>query len=213
VNLTGNNYEPIALAAGASYTVTPYFSTTTTTAAGNYTLVIKTDGHGATLNLGTNTDNGNLVESNENNNTQALPITLPTLPDLTVSNLSVGTIVKNSNGSYSIPATFQVNNIGGSAAQPTWHDLAYLSTNGVLDNSSVNLSGNNYQVTALAAGANYSVSTTFTTTTTTAAGTYMLFVKADGHGATLNLGTNTDNGNVVESNEANNTASASVVLP
>jgi hypothetical protein len=41
----------------------------------------------------------------------------------------------------------------------------------------------------------------------------MLFVKADGHGATLNLGTNTDNGNVVESNEANNTASASVVLP
>jgi hypothetical protein len=212
VNLYGYNYRTTALAAGSSYTVTVTFPTTNTTAAGNYTLFIKADGHSAAQTGGTNTDNGNVVESNESNNTQALALTLPGRPDLSVSNMSVGTIVKNANSSYNIPVTYTVNNIGNSAAQPRWFDLAYLSTNGVLDNSSVNLSAYNYRLAALAAGSSYSVTTTFTTTTTTAAGSYTLFVKADGHGSQVG-GTNTDDGIVAEANESNNVASQVVVLP
>jgi hypothetical protein len=212
VNLYGYNYRTAALATASSYTVTVTFPTTSTTAAGNYTLFIKADGHSAAQTGGTNTDSGNVVESNESNNTRALALTLPGRPDLSVSNMNVGTIVKNANASYNIPVTYTVNNIGNSAAQPRWFDLAYLSTNGVLDNSSVNLSGYNYRLAALAAGSSYSVTTTFTTTTTTAAGSYTLFVKADGHGSQVG-GTNTDNGIVAEVNESNNAASQVVVLP
>ncbi len=212
LNLFGYNTRSAALAAGSNYTVTTNFSTPTTQAAGTYTLFIKADGHGAALGAGTNTDTGNVVEANETNNTQALSLTLPIKPDLTVSNLSVGTIVKNSNGSYNIPVSFQVNNIGASTAVATWYDLAYLSTNGVLDNNSQNLAGYHTRSTALAAGSNYTVSMTSTSSTTTTAGTYTLFIKADGHGAALGAGTNTDTGNVVEANETNNTASTAVVL-
>src|SRR5208283_5364706 len=121
--VVGHLQHAITLAAGASYPVTFTATTATTTTAGSYTLFLKADGHGAGIPAvsGTNTDNGNVAEASETNNTEALSITLPALPDFTVSNLSVGTIIKNSNGSHSIPVTFTVNNIGGSSSAPTWY--------------------------------------------------------------------------------------------
>ncbi len=212
-NLLGYSTRNTALAPGASYTVTTTFITTPTTAPGSYTLFIKVDGHGATVGAGTNTDGGSLVEANEANNIRSLALALPTKPDLVVSNVSVGTIVLNANSSKSIPVTYSVTNAGGAAAQPDWYDQAYLSADAVLDTADQNLSGYAYRSTALAAGASYTVTATFTTRTTTAPGNYTLFIKADGHGPTLGVGTNTDAGGIVESSESNNVVAVSVVLP
>src|SRR5271167_578056 len=44
------------------------------------------------------------------------------MPDLTVSNLSVGVISAVGNGSYTIQVTFKVNNIGNAPAVATWYD-------------------------------------------------------------------------------------------
>ena len=211
VNLTGYTLRNTTLASGASYTVTTTYTTPTTTTPGNYTLFVKADGHGTTTG-GTNTDNGAVAEGNEVNNAQALALTLPAKPDLAISNLSVGAIVKNGNNSKSITVTYTVTNAGGTAALPNWFDLAYLSADAVLDNSDQNLTGYTLRSTQLGAGSSYTATTTFTTTTGTAAGTYTLFVKADGHGSTTG-GSNTDSGAVAEGSETNNSASVSVVLP
>src|SRR5439155_925587 len=167
--------------------------TATTTAPGTYTLFVKADGRWTGGGGGTNTDNGRLVEANEANNTQALTLTLPVKPDLTVSNASIGVITVNQNGVYNIPVTFTVTNVGGVTAPPSWYDEGYLSVDGVLDNADLALSGYVNHTVALAPGASYTTTTTFGTATTTAPGTYTLFVKADGQWVG-GSGTNTDNG-------------------
>jgi hypothetical protein len=200
------------LAPGASYTITSSFTTTNTTAPGNYTFFVKTDGHSPIIMGGTNTDGGNLVEASETNNTASATVVL-SRPDLTVSSLIVNTIVANQNGSWTIPVTYTVKNIGNTTAQMQWFDIGYLSSNGVLDNTSqTNGSLALEQGAGLAPGASYMITSSFTTTTATARGTYTFFVKTDGHSPGVMGGTNTDNGNVVEASESNNTASKSVVL-
>jgi YD repeat-containing protein len=208
----GYTWHSAALAAAGSYVVNATYTTATTTAPGNYTLFLKSDGRGFSPTGGSITDNGLLAEASETNNTQALSITLPVKPDLTVSNLTVGTIVKNGNGSYSIPVSFQVNNIGGSAAVAGWYDRGYLSADAVLNDTDQVLSGNNYRSTSLAAGNNYVVNLTFTTSTSTTAGTYYLIVKADG-GAGTGQYSPTGANYVIEANETNNVASTTIVLP
>ena len=205
------NTQNSVLAAGASYTVNASFTTSTATAAGSYTFFVKADGHNASYTGGTNTDTGNLSESNEANNTASATVVL-SKPDLTVGPLTVGTIVANQNGSWTIPVTYTVKNVGTITAQPGWYDVGYLSTDATLDNTDQSNGYLNYQGGPLAAGASYTVNASFTTSTSTAAGTYTFFVKADGHNAAYTGGTNTDTGNLSESNETNNVAAATVVL-
>src|SRR5260221_1144998 len=137
---------------------------------------------------------------------------VPAQPDLTVSNLAVGAIIFNANGSYGIPVTFQVNNIGFATATATWYDRGYLSSSSVLHDTDQALGGYNTRSTNLAAGASYSVSATFTTTTTTASGIYRLIVKADGGTTASGQYSPTGANVVVESNEANNMQSVVVNL-
>jgi uncharacterized membrane protein YgcG len=95
------------------------------------------------------------IESNENNNTEVLPITISS-PDLTVTNASAPTqaII----GTY-IPVTWTTNNIGSVPADGPWWDNVYISSDGQLDNQSVYLGQTyaGYQTTLpLAAGGSYS---------------------------------------------------------
>ena len=108
--------------------------------------------------------------------------------------------------------TYTVTNQGTATATATWYDTGYLSADGVLDNSDQMLSGFATHSTNLAGGASYGVSSTLITSSSTAAGSYTLFVKADGRGPQV-AGTITDAGYVTETNEANNKASSVVVLP
>jgi len=179
--------------------------------AGNYTLFVKADGHGPAFGNGTNSDAGSLSEANEANNAQALSISL-TRPDLVVTGASLGSIAKNASGSYRITVTYTVQNSGSVTAQPYWYDMAYLSTDGVLDNTDQHLTGWPRRDFALGQGASYVVTGTFTTSTSTPAGNYTLFIKADGHGPAFGNGTNTDVGNLVESNDANNTWALAITL-
>ncbi len=212
-NLTGYALRNTALAAGASYTTTQTYTTTTATLPGNYTLLVKADGRGPAIGVGTNTDGGYVAEGSEANNAQAVALTLPAKADLALSNVSVGTVVTNANGSRSIPVTFTVTNVGGAAAQPNFYTLAYLSADGALDNADANLTGYAPRNTALAAGASDTVTQTYTTTTATVPGNYTLLVKADGRGPAIGVGTNTDTGYLIETNEVNNVVGIPVVLP
>jgi hypothetical protein len=125
----------------------------------------------------------------------------------------VGAITVSQNGAYAVPVTYTVTNGGGTAAAPSWYDLVYVSSNAMLDDADQNLSGYNWRNTALAAGASYTVTTTYTSTAATAPGSYTLFIKADGRGTALGFGSNTDAGAVTEGNETNNVAAVPVVLP
>ena len=73
-------------------------------------------------------------------------------PDLTVSNLAVGMVTVNGNGSFNIPVSFQVNNVGTAAAGATWYDRIYLSANGLLHDSDPAFASFNTRGTALAVG-------------------------------------------------------------
>jgi YD repeat-containing protein len=204
-------YRGTALAPGASYTVTANFTTSTATVPGSYTLFVKADGHSPSVTGGTITDNGNVSEVDEANNTSSVATTL-SRPDLVISGVTLGTVVANQNGSWVVPVTYTVTNSGSIAAQAGWYDLAYLSVDGTLDNADQSNSYLGYRGTALVPGASYTVTANFTTTTATVPGSYTLFVKADGHSPSVTGGTITDNGNVSEADETNNTSSAATTL-
>ncbi len=194
----GSQSHGTQLAAGDSYTVSQTY--VTSASPGSYTVFMKADGQSNA------TTTGAVKESDETNNaTSGIAVTLPNYPDLAISNPSVGTIVHNQNGSYSIPVAFTVTNLGTTAAQPYWYDYGYLSSNGVLDASSTSI-GYASRATPLAAGDSYTVNQTYTVSGFSA-GTYTLFLKADGQS------NGTTNGSVKETDESNNaTAGIGVTL-
>ena len=198
-----------ALAPGDSYMVSSTFTTTTATSPGNYTFFVKTDGHNSVTG-GTITDNGGIVETSKTNNMLSASVSL-NRPDLAASALTIGTIVANSNGSWTIPVSFKVTNVGTVAAQPIWYDVGYLSADGVLDAGDQSPLPLGQYSAVLAPGGSYTVSATFTTTTTTAPGNYTFFVKTDGHNSVTG-GTITDNGGLVEASKANNKLSTAITL-
>jgi hypothetical protein len=190
-----------ALAGGSSYTVNQTY-TTSVIAPGSYIVFMKADGSSVT-------SNGSVVESNNNNNASSgVAVTLPPYPDLSIGSPSVGTITKNANGTYNIPVSFTVTNLGATTAQSSWSDFGYLSSNGALDASSTAI-GSTLRASALAPSGSYTVSLTYVVSGFTA-GTYTLFLKTDGLGGSSAGGP----GLVAESNETNNaTSGISVTLP
>jgi hypothetical protein len=134
-------------------------------------------------------------------------------PDLVVTNASVGSITRNVNGTYTLSVTFSVQNSGTVTAQPNWYDMAYLSADAVLDNADQQLAGSPRRQRGARAGQSYTATGTFTTVAFTPAGNYTLFIKADGHGPTFGNGTNTDPGDLIEANDANNARGLSITLP
>lgn len=198
----GSTIHTSSLAPSGSYNVNQTYAVSGT-APGTYTLFLRTDSNGG----GAADPFGFVTESNELNNMVGLSVTLPTYPDLAGSNPSIGTIIVNQNGSFSIPATFVVTNLGTNPALASWQDFGYLSSNGVLDTSSLVL-GSNLRSTNLVGGANYTFSKTFTTSGVSP-GNYTLFLKADGE----TTGFQTSNGLVAESSETNNAVPVSITLP
>ena len=133
-------------------------------------------------------------------------------PDLTISNLSVGKIIPNADGTQSIPVTFQVANIGRGTAVAPWYDRGYLSADGVLRDTDQVLGGYSTRSVNLGAGANYPVSTTLTTSANTQVGKYTLIVKTDGGSDPAGQFSPTRENNVAERDETNNTQAIAVTL-
>jgi hypothetical protein len=212
--LGGSTTHSTNLAAGGNYTVNTTFTTSTTTTPGIWTLIVKADGGASSSGQYSPTGPNYVDEFNEFNNTQAVAINLPVnpKPDLTVSNLAVGAMTVSQNGSYNIPATFQINNIGSTTANPTWYDRGYLSSDAVLQDPDQILGSYNTRSASLASAASYTASVTFITSASTAPGNTYLIVKADGGNGTGQYAP-TGGNYVAESDEANNAQALSITLP
>jgi YD repeat-containing protein len=202
----GNVARGTSLAPTASYSVTVNGTTSTTVTPGSYTLFAKTDGYNSGSNYSAFSS---VAEADETNNVLSTTITLPGRPDLTVSNISVGSVTVNQNGSYNIPVSYTVTNSGQSTAKQSWYDFIYLSTDGVLDTSDLNL-GNTSRIADLAPGASYGVSITGVTPTTTSPGNYTIFAKTDGYNSGSFYSATSL---LAEADETNNTITAAVTLP
>ena len=174
------------LAPGASYTVTKAVVTPTGWHGGTYTVFARTD---TAAEVG---------EPEAGNGTGGVPITF-LVPDLQVSGLTAGIAADNPNGSFTIPVSYTVTNIGPVAATLAWTDVAALSADGALDAGDPRFTVHS-RTSSLPSGESYTVSANVTTSTTTAPGNYTLFVAADGAGT------------VAETGEANNVAGVAVTL-
>lgn len=175
-------------------------------------MILKTDAYNPGNGL-TYDPTQRLTEANESNNVSTAPLTLPIKPDLTVTALSIGTITKNADNSYSFPVTFTVANNGGAAAQPFWEDVCYLSSNTTLDSADIILgAGGSWGAPPLAAGSSYTQTITCETPASTAPGTRTLLLKTDAYMPALGA-TYDPTERLTESNDTNNVRSISVTLP
>ena len=119
------------------------------------------------------------------------------LPDLVADSISAS----DSTFGATIPVTYVLNNVGNAAANAPWVDQIYLSASATLDANAILLATVPHTA-SLAAGSPFNGQTMVTLPLQQglAAGTYHLFVVADG--------TN----QLVEANESNNTASTTITL-
>lgn len=133
-------------------------------------------------------------------------------PDLSLSDVSYGSLSANADGTYSIPITYTVSNIGSVTAATSWYDMAYLSTDSVLSNNDFVLSTPVHRTAPLTPGASYTVTRVFKTSNSVAAGLYTVFVRADGAGGVYG-GAVTAPGRIKDANASNGVASFGVTLP
>jgi hypothetical protein len=170
--LLGTREVP-ALGAGASNTGTTSLTIPSTVAAGSYWLFAKADGP------------GEIVETNENNNTRSATIRIG--PDLIVSAL---TAPANAGAGLAIAVSDTTKNQGGSLAAASVTRF-YLSTNYTLDAADEPLQ--THAVGALAADASLVVTSSVTIPAGTASGLFYLIAAADA------------GNDVAESSDTNNT--------
>ncbi|HYE87261.1 MAG TPA: CARDB domain-containing protein, partial [Vicinamibacterales bacterium] len=200
-----------SLAPGESYTITTNFIAASSVTHGNYTLHFKTDANSPSYNGGSHTDGGSLREANETNNQRSMAVTLAR-PDLTIADVTLGTIIARADGRYSIPITYTVTNAGTVAAMPSWYDMGFLSSNGQLDDASVRLDGEYRRQSSLAPGESYTITTNFIAASNVTPGNYTLHFKTDANSPSYNGGSHTDGGSLREANETNNQRSMAVTL-
>ncbi|WP_404783507.1 Calx-beta domain-containing protein [Altericista sp. CCNU0014] len=123
---------------------------------------------------------GHVLESNENNNVFAHPITLQA-PDLSVSNVSLADATLKQPGQKTT-VNWTVSNSGTSEAKGTWIDRVYLSANGTV-NSAILLASVTRN-TPLAVGEVYTASTQITLPVVSD-GNYRIIVVADANNSLL----------------------------
>ncbi|WP_162052193.1 CARDB domain-containing protein [Gloeothece verrucosa] len=151
------------LLSGANYTITKNV-VLPSTAIGDHYLLFVTDRL------------SNQGETNENNNTLALPISL-SAPNLTVSGATAPTAATSGS---TIAVSWTVNNSGTSTANTDWFDYIYVSSDTNLDSSDTFVTSESITTqTPLADGGSYTISRNITLPNTGIGNRYLLFV-ADG---------------------------------
>jgi hypothetical protein len=194
-NVRNTIFDRSPLAPGASYTLSASFTPPAGISAGNYSLVVETDGGDKRLFPFEVKDQ---PETNENNNKLKVPIsTRAPGVDLVVSSITAPTRVA-SDTPFNL--SWVVTNQGSISADSQWIDDIYLSADPILDYTDTYLS---YHSTvgdpSLPAGASYSVTQSLTLTSEFQSGSYYLLVATDG-----------DKNYQVESNEENNVTAVAI---
>ncbi|WP_422665759.1 CARDB domain-containing protein (plasmid) [Anabaena sp. PCC 7938] len=138
------NYENTPLAAGASYNIPQDITIPTNAKAGSRYLLFITD-----------TYSNYQGETNENNNTRAVPIYIKAA-DLVISDASTSATTVAPGSTLSL--SYTVKNQGESTASQDWYDYIYLSNDAVYDDSDYQLDYRwNYAETPLAVDGTYTV--------------------------------------------------------
>ncbi len=181
--LLGQFSRNLSVAAGASYGQLQAINIPPQATAGNYYLILRTDG------------NNNLTESNETNNTRAVAISLTT-PDLNPMALAgpASAVV-----GQQVEVSWVVQNQGSGDARPYWYDNLYLSSDNIWDGQD-QLLGQFSRNLSVAAGASYGQLQAINIPPQATAGNYYLILRTDG------------NNNLTESNETNNTRTVAITL-
>jgi subtilase family serine protease len=126
-------------------------------------------------------DYNGVVESNETNNTVAVPLTVQILPPDLVPLAFLAPTVVTGPPTPVVTFVWGVTNQGQGPAEPynnwSWYDRLVISTNNFLDNTVTNVGGW-YETTPLAAGGSY-WRTNSLTLPVLASGTYYLFFSTD----------------------------------
>ena len=179
------------LAAGASYTATEGV-TLPATATGNRFLLVVTD----RFQAGSSSSNNRQGETNENNNTLAIPIEL-IATDLVVT---ASTAPASAATNQPIDISFTVLNQGTTPAPAEWEDALFLSTDGTLSGGDIRIEDwDADEHSPLPAGGSYSVSAQVTLPAANAGNYFLLFVADEGN----------DQG---ETNESNNVRSQAIAI-
>ncbi|TAK36653.1 MAG: hypothetical protein EPO21_01945 [Chloroflexota bacterium] len=157
-----NATRGVALPVGSSYSVTA--GVTLPNLSGSYYLIVRTDVFDG------------VKESDESNNSYAVPLTLMVKPgpdlvptDFTASSAGIG--------GQTITLTWTITNQGTSDAAPSWQDRVYLSTDNSYDGGDTYVTSVTQSVTATA-GSSYTV-TRSVTLPKVAAGNYYLVLLTD----------------------------------
>ncbi|MBH8560782.1 S8 family serine peptidase [Nostoc sp. CENA67] len=170
----GSDYVD-SIAAGAYSSESTTLNINNGIAAGSYYLLCQADG------------NGDLIESNENNNVFAQSININLIKtDLIVQNASAPSSVSVGE---SFKISYQIKNQGVGNAFPS-STMFYLSKDKTVSNDDLYLGSN--EVESIAAGAYSSQTSSLSIVKNVTAGSYYLLYKADGYN------------NVIETNESNN---------
>ncbi|MDB9445782.1 SGNH/GDSL hydrolase family protein, partial [Anabaena sp. CS-542/02] len=185
--------EQTPLAADGSYTISSNI-TLPNTATGNRYLLFRTDAYSW---------NGQ-VETDETNNTFAVPITINEvdLPDLVVTEATIST--STAGWGESVEVSWTVTNQGEGIAKEEWYDYIYLSTDDIWDDSDRYVSSFWAGNSALAIDGSYSLTGNIFIPYDVAAGNYHLLVV-----------TNPDNyyyNRQYETDETNNTFTANITI-
>jgi subtilase family serine protease len=122
-------------------------------------------------------------ETSEANNVQAVPVTL-VAPDVNLQ-IVPNSLTAPGTASTGTPLTvsWSAKNTGADAANGTWQDYLYLSTSSTFDSTAQRIAtASSSNVTPVAGGGTYNQSTSINLPSNTTAGSYFLFVVANGDG-------------------------------
>ena len=181
--LGGAFQHQTGLPVGQTYDKTDAVVTLPDLAAGSYFLIVRTD------------SSSQVAETNESNNTKAIPITLRT-PDLVPTDFTGPT---TGVASTAITVSWTVANQGTGSCPPSWNDTIYFSEDAVLGTGDRTLNTFAHNV-ALDVSQSYDKTNQSVTLPAVAAGDYFLIVK-------------TDNSNQqFEENENNNTRAIPITI-
>jgi cysteine-rich repeat protein len=166
------------LAASASYDGNKTFSIAASTAPGSYYLIVRADA------------DGGAPETDETNNTLAIPITV-TKSDLTPTAFTAPSTI---HAGGTVTANWTVLNQGdGQTSSPDWNEYIYRSTDAVFDGGDTLLATQPH-FGGVVPGTSYNGSKSFGIAASTVPGSYFLILRVDADGG------------AVETNETNNTA-------
>jgi hypothetical protein len=205
VELSGVSSITSPIAAGETLPIQAVLSTGPGQGVGDQRIFVKVDAPSGSDPAA----HGVIPETDESNNVAEGQVKFDA--DLTISEMSIGQVSATGDRGYAIPVTYSVSNLGSSAISVDYYRpiavVGFLSSDPVLSTEDQRLSGGSIRSSRMAPGESYTETRTFQTTAAVS-GPLSFLLKVDAPTTTAPTGA----GLIVETDESNNTLSATVSL-